>query len=317
MINVFGLVLSKEQITIIAIIATAILYALLWYNVWADSISKYTIFEKAKINKSLTRMTKDRKLSQTAVKRRRNAEKYANWFRKMKVFPFTKAREEEINELIFNMEITSEDGVPKTANEYYVQSCIFAISALLTSLFLALLWSPCIMGLVAVPFVYGIPYSMLRKQHMENIRQIEVQMPKFISMFYYRFRDETQLLRLDALIADFLPLANVPMRRLLMQLNTDLSAMSDIEALEKLIERYPESRYVHSFCTVAIGVWKKQQNAYLQLYNLYSELKLIRRVSFHNQMEEQTRKISRTLGAIWLLFGMEMTIFIIFQIAQI
>ena len=100
MINVFGLVLSRDQITIIAIIITAILYAMLWFDVWANSITKYTIFEKSKINKSLTRMTKDRKMSQQAVKRRRDAEKYANWFRKMKVFPFSKAREEEINEFI-------------------------------------------------------------------------------------------------------------------------------------------------------------------------------------------------------------------------
>lgn len=317
MVNVFGIMLSKTQITIFAVVVTAILYALLWYEVWADSITKFTVFEKSKINKSLARMTKDRKMSQKAAKRRRDSEKYANWFKKMKIFPFTQSREAEINELIFNMEIKSEDGVMKTANEYYVQSCIYAISTFVAVLFLSLIYSPCIMGLIAVPFAYGRPYAVLRKQHTDNIKQIEEQMPKFISMFYYRFRDQNQILMLDVLIADFLPLANPAMRRLLMQLNTDLTAMSDIEALEKLTERYPESRYVHNFSTVAIGVWKKQQNAYLQLYNLYNELKLIRRVSFHNQQVEQTRKISRTLSAIWLLFGIEMTIFIVFQIAQI
>lgn len=324
--RIFGYYFTVEQIGFICLCAILlILFSMIRQN-YLDGITTFTSSEMKKVNQVVSKMNYQRERKFETSSRNRKLINRSKFFIKLKVFSFSDEIKEEYRELIDRLGETDESGNRRIPESYYLESCYnvllligisIAFSVLGKAMNFSLLNLVSLGALAVIPYGYRMPINSLRKKKRQTVKLIDIDMIEFINMFYYRFSDENIELRLDDLIDSFIPLANDEMRRLLRRFELDTRQLGDVSALRILQKKYGDSKYIASFCTVALGVLQKQPNAYVQLSNLFDRLNSVSRLRYKKICEVKHEKKKKAYNIILGIFCLEMLLLVVFQIGFI
>lgn len=321
-----GFYLDTQELGIICLIICLILGILLIKDSILNEITLFTPSELNKVNKAMSSLNSKRDTSYVLSKKSARVKKLSKIFNQFRIFPFSDDDRMEYVDLIDRLNLYDDNGYRKLPEEFYVQSCLNVIALIgfsscsivfSTVMGSSLLGGIGLVSLIFAPLVYKRPLTKLRKLKKVNITKIDRDMIEFISMFYYRFSNKNREFDLSDLIDSFLPLANKDMYNMLIRFQLDINGLGDESAINLLHKKYGDSAYVTSFCNVALGVLEKHQNAYIQLDGLFTRLSSVNRLQYKKQCEKKHVKKRNAYKIILGIFGLEMLIFIVFQIMQV
>ena len=321
--SIFGFYLSTQQLGIICVVMALILGVILIKDSILDEITLFTPMELNKVNKVTSKFNVKRETSLMVARKSNRIRTFSEFFKKTKIFPFNDGTRDEYIDLIDRLNLHDDNGYKRVPEEFYVQSCLNVVGVICLSLgiFLfskitgvGLLSGVALFTLVVIPIVYKQPLDKLRKLKRENLMQIDKDMIEFISMFYYRFSNQSREFDLSDLIDSFLPLANSDMHRMLVRFQLDINGLGDANAINILHRKYGDSSYVTSFCNIALGILEKHPNAYIQLDGLFDRLNTFNRLRYKKMCEKKHLKKKNAYKIILGIFCIELAVFIVFGI---
>ena len=318
-----GTEFSVNSVGMFCMVVCLIIVFTVFAVLWKDQRSIYSRDEISGVSRVAAAFLKNREVVMQEKRDKASVLKLAEMFQHVKIFPFSADKKLEYEELIYKLDVcTKKDGFfygifntykgekgtkkgrPMLPEDYYVEACFLQSELIVVAVLLGVIFNPAMFLLImGVPLVPEFIRKSLKKATKREILQINEQFPTFVSMFYYRFRNEDTTLNMESLIDDFLPIANKAMLKLLVKFRTDLQGLGDVLALNQLTFRYLESDYVSRFTSVAEGIYRKQSNAYIMLNNLYLELQKIREANYRKQDMERADKVQKAQMVIWAEFA--------------
>lgn len=283
MISLLGKPISLNSLYTLSLFVCLVVFSILIARRKFRLATKYSSLELKKYKKALELMNTNTAMSVAlGIKNDKTSRKVAQ-LRKFIFFDYNERHMKEVSNQLRILNKKDEEGLPVTSDDIYIKSCIYS-GIYITVIVIASLFNLIfLLGLLFKKVVENIPYAMLNGEVKKLIKDIDVQMPQFISLFYYKFRKQESVFDLQPLLDDFSPMANESMIRLLNLLKTSIKDMGDEQALGYITVLYGESSYVRQFTSCAMALCKYQDNAIVQLNNLYEELKKMRIRRFNNE----------------------------------
>lgn len=324
--TIFGIYLTTQQLGLICILVTVTLGVVLVKNSVLEELTSFTPFELSKVNRVTSKFNSRRETSLAVAQKGNRVKKLSEVFLKIRIFPFGEGTRDEYVDLIDRLNLQDDNGYKRVPEEFYVQSClnVFGVigGAIVLVLFSRISGYGVLEGigfctLVTIPLVFKLPLEKLRSLKKNNLIEIDKDMPEFISMFYYRFSNQSINFDLSDLIDSFLPLANSDTHRMLVRFQLDINGLGDASAIEILNKKYGDSTYVTSFCNIALGILEKRPNAYVQLEGLFERLNTFNRLRYKKMCEKKHLKKRNAYKIIMGIFCIELAVFIIFGIVMV
>lgn len=321
--TILGFYISTQQLGTLCVIVSLILGIILIKDSVLSEITLFTPLELNKVNKVTSKLNVKRETNLMVARKSNRVKMFTEIFQKVKVFPFNDGTRDEYIDLIDRLNLHDENGYKRVPEEFYVQSCFNVLGVIGASAFLFLFSKMSGVGicnalglfiLVLIPMAFKRPMDKLRKLKKINLKAIDVDMIEFISMFYYRFSNQSRDFDLSDLIDSFLPLANTDMHRMLVRFQLDINGLGDASALDILHRKYGDSTYVTAFCNTALGILEKHPNAYIQLDGLFDRLSSVNRLRYKKMCEQKHIKKKNAYKIILGIFCVEMLVFIVYGI---
>lgn len=253
------------------------------------------------------------------VKRRQALTKaLADLFRELRVFPWTKRYLSTVNRVLAGLDKKIDDR-PMTVDDVYAKQCLTAFVPVLMGIGACMFLSVAtgkvnLIGLVAVfgmPIGYRIPLDNLKAELQKDQVEAMSQFHEFYDLYYCQFvREENNLLLMDV-VANFIPLANRSLRRILERFLIDLESGEEI-ALNKLADRYPDNQRIHKFVTIALMRMQGDRAAYDVMKSFRAEqaqdIQLARVADLDNRCKKANNVVNGVMMVLLVCFMIMMCV---------
>lgn len=311
-----GRVITHNQFTLIMCGITFVLFASICYLVMRRFITHHSKKDMKAMEKLVNNITYEGDATKRSLESKRKAIKLAKLFKSLKIFYVSEEKQQQITELLDKVGEENEDGTRMEFVDIYCKCCIQAITYSVPFMVGALFFKPLMIGVVLGVYKFNAPIARIKALYTDDLALIDEQMPTFISTFYYKYKNKGSSLDIKGLADDFMLIANPALANLLSGLREDTEDLGDISALHKTRDRYRDSHYVYQFCTIAEGIWNKQDNAYVQLHNFHEELKQKRITSRNAQAEERLDKAKKATNGLYALLVIMATVYLYVIVVQ-
>lgn len=292
--------MSQYYPMIIAFIISWIIFAVSW-RIFFGSRTRTT----AKANRKSAQKLKDNLSISARKDRNKRYKAISDALNYLQIGKLTPQKKQDIDAKLAT--IHNDDGAIRIAEELHVLSFGYAFIFLVFIAFCMYFWRGFGMLVLAMPWVFNIPYSSLNVSTSIEAEALESEFINFYNVYFVQFGRVGTQIRLVDVVKSYKNLCPPEMKSFCTRIEVDLASSEDV-ALRMLDRRYPQNADIRRFCAVAASVSRGDPKAATVIDSLQQELQrrdVQRREAIVAKRMELVEKVQSALlyGIVFCLLG--------------